>query len=123
MFAYQQSGRALSRMALARAGWALDEDEWAPLIEFLERERLVTATRGGDWVLCRDLSQISLQRLLERSPWPLPALTSLPESLPDNLRAPWYPRLLHALQALEQARAQQLGASLADWLGGETPEG
>ncbi|MNF35154.1 ribonuclease BN [compost metagenome] len=123
LFAYQQSGRALSRVALARAGWALDEDEWAPLIEFLERERLVTATRGGDWVLCRDLSQISLQRLLERSPWPLPALTSLPESLPDNLRAPWYPRLLHALQALEQARAQQLGASLADWLGGETPEG
>jgi len=121
LFAYQQSGRSLSRAALARAGWALDEDEWSPLIEFLESERLVTATRGGDWVLCRDLSQVSLQRLLERSPWPLPALSDLPESLPDHLRAPWYPRLLHALQALEQARAQQLGASLADWLGGEAP--
>jgi membrane protein len=119
LFAHQQSGRALSRAALARQGWALDEDEWSPLIEFLERERLVTATRGGDWVLCRDLSQVSLQRLLERSPWPLPALTSLPESLPDHLHASWYPRLRHALQALEQARAQQLGASLAEWLGDE----
>lgn len=117
LYAHQQSGRALSRAALARQGWVLDEDEWAPLIEFLERERLVTATRGGDWVLCRDLSQVSLQQLLERSPWPLPALTSLPESLPGKLCAPWYPRLRHALQVLEQARAEQLGASLADWLG------
>lgn len=123
LFAHQQSGRALSRAALVRAGWALGEDEWSPLIKFLEHERLVTATRGGDWVLCRDLSQLSLQRLLERSPWPLPALSDLPETLPDNLRAPWYPRLRHALQALEQARAQQLGASLADWLGEASTEG
>ncbi|HYQ37639.1 MAG TPA: YihY family inner membrane protein [Pseudomonas sp.] len=117
LFARQQSGRALSRAGLARHGWALSEEEWLALIEFLERERLVSATRNGDWVLCRDLSQLSLYRLLERSPWPLPAPGSLPETLPGSLDAPWYPRLRAALQALECARAEQLGGSLAEWLG------
>ena len=69
-------------------------------------------------MLCRDLSQLSLYRLLERSPWPLPAPAALPAQLPAALQAPWYPRLRNALQALEEARAAQLEASLADWLAG-----
>lgn len=118
LYLRQQSGRALSRAALARHGWPLSEEEWLALIGFLERERLVSATRNGDWVLCRDLSQLSLYRLLERSPWPLPAPAALPAQLPAALQAPWYPRLRNALQALEEARAAQLEASLADWLAG-----
>ena len=117
LYARQQSGRALSRAALGRYGWTLSEEEWVELIGFLERERLVSVTGNGDWVLCRDLTQVSLHRLLERSPWPLPAAAALPESLPENLAAPWYPRLREALQAMEQARAEQFGASLAEWLG------
>ncbi|MOA11320.1 hypothetical protein D3C78_1312550 [compost metagenome] len=69
-------------------------------------------------MLCRDLARLSLRQLLERSPWPLPALASLPERLPESLPAPWYPRLRAALQALEQAREEQLGGSLAQWLSG-----
>lgn len=118
LYRRQQHGTALSRAALARQGWRLGEEEWGALIDFLERERLVSATSAGDWVLCRDLSGLSLHQLLERSPWPLPASSSLPEHLPASLAAPWYPRLRTALQALEQARVQQLGGSLAQWLGG-----
>ncbi|HEY8331654.1 MAG TPA: YihY family inner membrane protein [Pseudomonas sp.] len=117
LFARQQGGRSLSRAALARDGWALSEEEWLELIGFLERERLVSATSNGDWVLCRDLSQLSLAWLVERSPWRLPALAALPEHLPAGLDAPWYPRLRAAVQALEQARAEALGGSLAEWLG------
>ena len=69
-------------------------------------------------MLCRDLSQLSLYRLLERCPWPLPAPAGLPEQLPVTLQAPWYPRLRAALQALELARGEQLDGSLADWLAG-----
>lgn len=119
LYVRQQSGRALSRATLAREGWGLGEEEWAPLIGFLERERLVSATRNGDWVLCRDLSQLTLSRLLQRWPEPLPA--SLPERLPEPLQASWYPRLREALQALEQARDERLGGSLADWLGEAPP--
>lgn len=114
LYARQQSGRALSRAALERVGWGLSEEEWQPLIGFLERERLVCATGNGDWVLCRDLSQLSLCQLLQRWPEPLPA--NLPEHLPPSLQASWYPRLRAALQALEQVRGEHLGGSLADWL-------
>jgi membrane protein len=115
----QQSGRALSREALAQRGWGVDDEEWLALIDFLEGERLVSTTGGGDWVLCRDLSRLSLAELLERSPWPLPALSGLPERLPQTLPAPWYPRLREALQALEQARAERFGDSLGQWLAGK----
>lgn len=117
----QQRGLGLTREALARRGWGMDDEDWAALLEFLESERLLSATGNGDWVLCRDLSGLSLHQLLVRSPWPLPALVDLPEHLPESLAAPWYPRLRAALQALEQARGERLGDSLAQWLGtGET---
>lgn len=114
LYARQQSGGALARAALARQGWGLSEEEWESLIGFLERERLVCATGTGDWVLCRDLSQLSLFQLLRRWPEPLPS--SLPENLPESLQAGWYPRLRAALLALDRAREEQLAGSLADWL-------
>ncbi|SDS76216.1 YihY family inner membrane protein [Pseudomonas oryzae] len=114
LHARQLSGRALSRAALTRTGWALSEDEWGRLIGFLERERVVSATGAGDWVLCRDLSQLSLEQLLQRWPEPLPR--ALPERLPEGLQAHWYPRLRDGLLALAQAREAQLGGNLADWL-------
>ena len=114
MHARQQDGGALSRAALTRSGWVLAEEEWWRLIGFLERERLVCATGNGDWVLCRDLSQLSLGQLLRRWPEPLPR--SLPERLPDGLRAAWYPRLRGELLALALAQEERLGGKLADWL-------
>jgi membrane protein len=119
LYEHQQDGRTLSRACLARHGWGLDEEGWAAVIDFLEGERLVSATGSGDWVLCRDLSRLSLHQLLERCPWPLPTLASLPERLPDGVPTLWYPRLRDALQALEAQRATQLGGSLAQWLAGE----
>lgn len=118
LHAGQRCGRTLTRAQLMRSGWVQGEDEWARLLDFLEGERLVTATGDGEWVLCRDLSQLSLHALLVRSPWPLPALASLPEQLPDGLEAPWYPSLREALEQLEQTHAAALGDSLGAWLGG-----
>lgn len=120
LHACQRSGEALSRDGLARLGWGLGEDEWRRLIGFLERERVVSAVGNGEWVLCRDLSRLSLHELLLRWPEPLPA--SLPEHLPKPLEASWYPRLRAALQQLAQARGESLGGSLADWLA-EPPRG
>ncbi|MCQ4346896.1 virulence factor BrkB family protein [Pseudomonas stutzeri] len=120
--ACQQRGGALSREGLARLGWGMDDGDWAELIDFLEGERLVSATGNGDWVLCRDLSGLSLHQLLERSPWPLPASARLPERLPEGLAATWYPPLRAALLELERVRGERLGGSLAQWLGGSAGE-
>lgn len=110
----QREGRALSRAALSRLGRVASEADWQAQLDWLESERLIQRNAHGDWLLCRDLHDYSLFTLLQRSPWPLPALTALPEV--DH--APWYPPLRIALQALAQQQQTLLGGSLADWLDG-----
>src|SRR5690606_2193506 len=49
---------------------------------------------------------------LARSPWSLPPLQTLPETLPE----PWYPDLRAGLLELEQAREAIFHGNLGDWL-------
>ncbi|MNW01130.1 hypothetical protein D3C71_1967220 [compost metagenome] len=82
------------------------------MLEFLEQQQLVAPTSAGAWVLSRDLGRYSLQQLLNRSPWPLPQLSQLPEQLDE----PWYPALRQALERLYEEQATLFEGSLADWL-------
>lgn len=108
----QQSGLQVRHKDVQRQGWLLPEDEWEEVLEFLERQKLVLPTGTGGWVLSRDLAHYSLQQLFRRSPWPLPQLAQLPETLEE----PWYPALRSALEQLEEQQAALFGGSLADWL-------
>ncbi|MDF3932801.1 YihY family inner membrane protein [Pseudomonas citronellolis] len=110
----QRMGEPTRLAHLHAAGWMLPEDEWEELLAFLEREQLVCRSGSSDeaWVLCRDLGSYSLHRLLNRSPWPLPCLESLPASLDEA----WYPELREALQHYQAERESLFGASLAEWL-------
>lgn len=78
----------------------------------LQRLQLVCAAGNQRWVLCRDLAHYSLAQLLEQLAWPQLQLAQWPTSYP----APYYPRLLAALQGLQASQAQWLEGSLADWL-------
>lgn len=108
----QLEGRSLSHAGARRAGWLLPEDEWNEALDFFESERLICRTANGSWALCRDLGEVSVQQLIDRSPWPLPRL----EQLPEHLDEPWYPALRSALQQLHEQRRQLLGNGLAAWL-------
>ncbi|MFC0708203.1 YihY family inner membrane protein [Azorhizophilus paspali] len=108
----QQSGQAVRQTDLQRAGWALPDSVWDEMLDFLEREQLICRVSDGRWVLCRDLNRYSLESLLSRSPWPLPHLDQLPESLDE----PWFPALRSALERLQRERAALFGDSLASWL-------
>ncbi|GIZ13233.1 virulence factor BrkB family protein [Pseudomonas sp. NCCP-436] len=110
----QQKGEALQYGDLPRQGWRLPEEEWSAVMTFLEDENFVCRTGHEGWVLCRDLHQLSLHQLLERSPWPLPSLSQLPEQLEE----PWYPALCQALEHMQVEREALFGQSLADWLPG-----
>lgn len=114
----QRTGRALSYGDTQRKGWGMPEDEWSEVMDFLEQERLACRASEGGWVLCRDLHQFSLQQLLERSPWPLPA----PRQLPLRFDEPWYPALREGLQRLQVEQAKIFEGSVAHWLGGESDE-
>ncbi|MFB8829464.1 YihY family inner membrane protein [Azotobacter sp. CWF10] len=114
----QQSGHAVRQSDVQRAGWALPDSVWDEIVDFLEREQLVYRTSDGGWVLCRDLNRYSLESLLSRSPWPLPHLDQLPESLDE----PWFLALRSALERLQRERAALFGDSLAHWLQPPLPE-
>ncbi|MES2819360.1 MAG: YihY family inner membrane protein [Pseudomonadota bacterium] len=108
----QGRGQTVYHSDAQRAGWLLPEDEWIELVDFLEREKLVTRTSSGGWVLCRDLNQYSLYQLIGQSPWPLPAVSKLPTQLDE----PWYPALRAALETLHEQQSDLFGQSLAEWL-------
>lgn len=110
--ARQQSGLKVRHRDVQRQGWQLPEHEWEEVLEFLEQQQLVAPTSAGAWVLSRDLGRYSLQQLLNRSPWPLPQLSQLPEQLDE----PWYPALRQALERLYEEQATLFEGSLADWL-------
>jgi membrane protein len=111
-YARQQSGLKVRHRDVQRLGWQLPEHEWEEVLEYLEQQQLVAPTSAGAWVLIRDLDHYSLQQLLNRSPWPLPQLSQLPEQLDE----PWYPALRHALERLHEEQAVLFDGSLADWL-------
>lgn len=108
----QKRGQTVHHGDAQRAGWLLPEDEWIELLDFLEREKLVSRTSSGSWVLCRDLNHYSLYQLIGQSPWPLPPVGKLPSQLDE----PWYPALRTALETLHEEQAVLFGGSLAHWL-------
>ncbi|UYZ85005.1 YihY family inner membrane protein [Entomomonas sp. E2T0] len=109
----QLKGRAINHRDVQAAGWSLPEDEWAKLLAFFKKEKLVyEVNNGAAWVLSRDINQYPIQRLIIHSPWPLPRVDQLPESL-DKC---WFERIRAALVAIEQAEASILEGSLASWL-------
>lgn len=111
----QRTGLKVRHRDIQRQGWLLPEHEWGEVLSFLESQRLVASTGGDSWMLSRDLSHYSLQQLFERSPWPLPHLSQLPEELDE----PWYPALRDALRRLHEEQTLLFGDSLAHWLEGQ----
>lgn len=108
----QREGGDLGHADVQRAGWLMPEEEWNEILDYLEQERLICRTANGNWALCRDLGELSVQHLLDRSPWPLPRL----DQLPARLDEPWYDAFRVALEKLHEERRQLLGADLASWL-------
>lgn len=108
----QQQGLGLGLAEARQQLPALSEEAWLQQLAQLQRLQLVCAAGNQRWVLCRDLAHYSLAQLLEQLAWPQLQLAQWPTSYP----APYYPRLLAALQGLQASQAQWLEGSLADWL-------
>lgn len=99
---------------LLPANLSIDETVLRAQLAWLETQRLACRDSHGDWLLCRDLSEVALEAWLLSCPWPLPAVAELPPEM--AVPEPWFPRLRQALVALEQTRQQQFSGHLAQWL-------
>lgn len=109
----QLKGQPVTYGDIKKEGWILPGDEWAKLLEFFTSEDLIYEVDGGGaWVLSRDISQYPFERLIIKSPWPLPRVEELPSALND----PWFERVKEAFLKIEQKETEVFEGSLASWL-------
>lgn len=111
----QLKGQAVTQADIKKEGWILPGDEWAILLDFFMSEDLIYEVDPGVWILSRDISQYPLQRLIAKSPWPLPRV----ELLPDALNDPWFENVKQAFMAIEREEAKVFEGSLASWFMGD----
>ena len=112
----QKDGRVLDLPKVNATGWAVPEDLWLDLTEWMEGQRLITRAQQGGYVLSRDLEQMEMAELLGELPEAIPGVASLPVSLrSEDL---WYPPLREALAELEACRREIMAGSVRSWLKG-----
>ena len=112
----QKDGRVVDLPVVNATGWAMPEDLWLDLTEWLEAQRIITRAQQGGYVLTRDPAEMELAEVLEALPEAMPPVSTLPVSLGESDL--WYPPLREALARLEHCRRDVMAGSLASWLKG-----
>lgn len=111
----QKSGKTLDLVTLrqqaASKSSAISLVQWEQLRDLLSAHHMMESTQNGEFVLCRDLHQVSLwdvQQMLNPHSTPTEAKSPLPPGVT------WLQRARTLLQESAQANQQQLSISLAD---------
>jgi membrane protein len=115
-------GRALHPRALVREHWLLGRyplptDRWSRLRGQLMQTGLIKSGEDGDFLLGRDLHQMTLWQLAE-------LLGQVPQSYDrptDDSLVPWLAQYRDALDQWRRCGADQLDISLADLFAGSSP--
>ena len=110
----QKQGLVVDLPRVNASGWAMPEDLWLDLTEWMEGQRLITRAQQGGYVFSRDPAQLQMAELLAQVPEALPQVSELPVSLGEQDL--WYPPLREALAQLEDSRRQIMDGSVRSWL-------
>ena len=110
----QKQGLVVDLPRVNASGWAMPEDLWLDLTEWMEGQRLITRAQQGGYVFSRDPAQLQMAELLAQVPEALPRVSELPVSLGEQDL--WYPPLREALAQLEDSRRQIMDGSVRSWL-------
>lgn len=101
----QQEGKPVPDRVLLKEIAGLDQGRWDEYVQLLMSAGLMRRTEGGQYVLCRDLSNYTLLQLQQELPWPLP------DPQPEDEQG-WQRELQVRLRQLQTQRGEILDLSL-----------
>ncbi|WP_257294818.1 YihY family inner membrane protein [Endozoicomonas sp. YOMI1] len=106
-----EQGQGLHYTDLRKRDLPVSLDDWESHTVRLMEMGLINKNDGGEWILARDLRQISLFTFCEQLPWPMPQ----DEQLRNILIADdpnWLSDFIQRAQAVNSARLEALDCSL-----------
>lgn len=112
-----QEGHGLHYSDLQKRGLPISLDDWESYTSRLMGMGLIGKNDDGDWILARDLRQITLFSFCKELPWPLPHDGQL-QNFPDSEESGWLSDLIQRVQAVNSARLKALDCSLDELLSG-----
>jgi len=113
----QQAGEALQLQQLQIEQWPFRSISVEQLLTLLEEQHLVRALNHDEYMLARDLEQLSLWDVLSRLPWPQPDQQALNEVLPAVIarHLPDSAALKSHFQRLMEVSASEFSTSIGAW--------
>lgn len=97
----------------------VEAEQWLRIRELLIAGRVVTVTAGNEYVLCRDLSLLTLQQLAE--------IVGMQRHLPETDTAlqefAWFPEVAHRLHTIDRQAQAALAVTVEDIFGRHRQQG
>ena len=112
----QRAGRALSDQQLLQEVDTLDQGRWDSYLQLLLDGGVVKRSDQGEYLLCRDLSELTLYQLNALLPWPTPSpvdVTSMVE---------WQRNLNYRLASVDTHEKMEFALSLEQLFSNESTE-
>ncbi|MFW1678524.1 YihY family inner membrane protein [Pontibacter sp. JAM-7] len=106
LWSAQAKGQSVKDRSLLKQVDGLDQGRWDTYQVLLQQAGVITRSDKGEYLLCRDLSRLSLAQLNQALPWPIP------EQMHVASLQPWQRELSRRLSSIAAAEADAFSLSL-----------
>lgn len=111
VYTHHLKGEAVSEQALRNVLGRKELPKWSTYINYLQDSNLITMTEDDDYVLKKDLSNMTLWDFYRTLPYPLPMKNELDEMNAEDHK-PWLSLLVNRFKHTEAYAKQQLNLPL-----------
>lgn len=112
VYSHHQQGEGVSEQELRDVLGRKELPKWYTYLNYLQDSDLITTTENDDYVLKRDLNQMSLWDFYKTLPYPLPIKDEL-EEIDENTMQPWLSLLIGRFIHTENYAKSELDLPLA----------
>ena len=111
LYTHHLKGEAVSEPALRSVLGRKELPKWYTYINYLQDSNLITMTENDDYVLKKDLGNMTLWDFYRTLPYPLPIKDELDEMNPEDQK-PWLSLLINRFENTEAYAKEQLNIPL-----------